>query len=350
MLGVNKRLQRAEVLRQRSLYCEALTEYEWALNRLEKDTRGRLSCLIAIADTKRMTGDFVGASKTYTEAIDTAKRLALVQSYNDARLGLALARRALGLWREAFLHIRDVKQYYLSVGDNHGYAFTLWAEAGTLRVKGDIKACLETFKESAILFKSQKDRNAEAYCLCGLGGASRVAGNYRQSLDYYKCANAVFSKGGALPHRGEVDRFGLAYSFCGIGNAYRMTAQYESAAQYFKKALYHYNIIGDIVSSAYTLWSYGMLCLLLGKLDAASKYFNDSMAFFLKTNDVRGQAYGFLGLCQLAYLSADTQNSYKLLKKALNITKKHSFLLEKCHAIHLLELLRGSETIPFNIP
>lgn len=364
---VNRHLQRAEVLRQQSRFLEASAEYESALLIINKDNISRsiaLKCMAALADTKRMMGSFDHALELYEKAMAFAKELQgysinASRAYADSSLGLALTYRAQGKWPQALTYIKSAEDYYKETGDNHGYAFSLWAHGGTLRIKGDIPGSIKLLKESKRLFTVIKDKNATAYCCCALGGANRMCGNYEQSLEYYKKANALFS------HQKDKDTFGTAYSFCGIGNAYRMTGDFDKSQRHLKKALAIYKTIGDIVSSAYTHWSLAMLYTITGQTKAAKSSHDRALDLFNKTKDVRGQSYSYLGLCQLEFMAKNEKPAYKYLKKAFNITKQYRLYLEKCHTMHILEAFRGGykkcysalgirplkgNSIPINIP
>lgn len=326
-------LSRAEELREKSHYQQSLKLFKDALKNLAKmkDFDGMYRCTLASGDLYRMTGDFDLAAASYREAIDAARSLRSPVKVADAKVGFGLSLRAQGKWREAIKLIGESKGIYKKREDAHGIAFTLWAEAGALRIKGDISGAIEGFTESHKIFKSLKDSQGVGYCLCGLGGASRMAGRFKDSLKYYTSANGLFSSEG--------DRFGKAYSYCGIGNAYRMLGDFKKALAFFSKATGVYKKIGDKVSYAYTLWGLGTACKMTGDHNKARGYFTEALRLFKKTKDPRGIIYCELGFGEISLLKGKKETAKKLFLSALKGTKGNGFALERCHAETLISFM-----------
>ena len=292
------------------------------------DLEGMLHCMLSLGDTYRMTGDFVLAAKNYSQAIELAKSHREPIWIADARVGLGLSLRALGRWKEALKLIRESVRTYRRTDDLEGLAFSLWAEAGALRIQGEIAESIKTFRKSFAIFKELKNDQGIGYCLCGLGGTHRVAGLISDSLKYYNEANMLFSR--------IKDRFGRAYSYCGIGNAYRMMKDYKRSLANFPKAVDLYQEIGDRVSYAYTLWSLGTTYKMMGNFQKAHDNFTKANMLFKRTKDPRGIIYCSLGLGEIDFLEGRKANAMKRLRMAFHAAVKHSFTIEKCHAATLL--------------
>ena len=147
--AIDNILCRAEELREKSRYQQSLKLFKEASRKLSrnKDLDGMYHCALASGDLYRMTGNFALAAESYREAIDAAEKLNSRSNVADAKVGLGLSLRAQGNWREAIKLIREAKKTYEKTEDNHGIAFTLWAEAGAFRIKGDIPAAIEGFTE-----------------------------------------------------------------------------------------------------------------------------------------------------------------------------------------------------------
>lgn len=329
--------QRAEKLRERSCYLQSLKLFREALQiyKRGRDTFGTLHCSLALGDIYRMIGNFDLAIKNYTDSIELAKKMHNPVAVSDAKVGLALSLRAQGKWKDTIKLIREARKTYLKNNDKQGTAFTLWAEAGALRIKGDIIKAIKRFKESYTKFKSLKDPHGVGYSLCGLGGTSRIAGLYKDSKNYYKTANKLFSE--------QKDIFGKAYSFCGIGNAYRMLNDFKYALRNFTKAAKLYEKIGDKVSYSYTLWGMGMTYSLIGNDKKAHDYFIHSMKLFQKTKDTRGTIYCRLGLGQLSLIDGRNALAKKYIEASLTESMNNGFRVEACHAKILLSFLHGKK-------
>lgn len=296
-----------------------------------------IQCMISLGDIYRMIGKYGLALESYSGAIDLAKKYKKKTWVSDAKIGLGLSLRAQGKWRESLKLIYESKKTYIKQGDKEGSAFSLWAEAGALRIKGDIKGAIRTFKKSFHIFKMLKNRQGMGYCLCGIGGSSRIAGLFRNSLTYYTAANKLFSK--------IKDVFGLAYSYCGIGNAFRMLNDYKKAIFYFSKATRLYQKIGDIVSYSYTLWGLGSTYKMMGDYKKAQDNFIKALLLFKKTNDQRGIIYCKFGIGELNILQNKKKNAIRLLREAFHESMKNGYDVEKCHAGLILSYIY--KNIPF---
>lgn len=336
---IDRVFQQAEKLREKSCYLQSLRLFKKALKKYEKvhETIGILHCSLAIGDIYRMIGNFDLAIKNYTYSIELAKTMRNHVAVSDAKVGLALSLRAQGNWQDTIKLIREARKIYMNNNDKEGTAFTLWAEAGTLRIKGDIIKALKKFKESYAKFKSLDDPQGVGYSLCGLGGTSRIAGFYKESKNYYETANKLFSQ--------QKDTFGKAYSFCGIGNAYRMLNDFRNALRNFKKAAKLYEKIGDKVSYSYTLWGMGMTYSLIGNNKKAHDYFINSMKLFQKTKDPRGIIYCRIGLGQLSLIDGRSALAKKYIETSLTESMNKRFRVEAYYA-KILQSCINSNTLP----
>lgn len=187
-----------------------------------------------------------------------------------------------------------------------------------------------------------KDKSGIGYCLCGLGGASRVLGRIDDSYRYYSKANEIF--------RGLKDTFGIAYSYCGIANALRMKNDFQGSLKYFKKAKAHYKKIGDKVSFAYTLWGEGTAFKMMNRFSGAKKDFLYAQKLFKETKDERGLSYCELSMGELEFLKGRRTATMPLFKKALKRARAFSFGVEIRHANRLINALKSEKGFPFNLP
>ena len=216
----------AEDSRKGSRYKEALKLYKKAFAEysLMGDSGGKLECLLSIGDTLRMIGDFKAAGSAYDEAATLCRKQKHSLLLADSFVGLGLSKRALGFWEEALALFNKAQKIYTKNADKEGTAFALWAAGGAYRVKGDLKQAIGAFRGAIRIYSGagtdEEGIRSSGYCLCGLGGASRVAAGYEASMKYYMEANAIFKR--------LKDRFGTAYSHCGIGNAFRMKGDYKN--------------------------------------------------------------------------------------------------------------------------
>ncbi|GBE02182.1 tetratricopeptide repeat protein [bacterium BMS3Bbin06] len=286
---------------------------------------------MAAGDMSRMLGRYKDALTHYSDALVLSRKIGDKSLQSDAAIGMGLALRGMGLWRDALRCFGRAGRHLTGENDLPGKAFLCWAEAGAWRYRGLPLKAIELLKETLSISKRLKDREMEGFSLNALGGASRVAGLNRESLRYYERANRIFT--------GRNDSFGKAYSHCGIGNAYRMYGDYGTAMSHFRKALVIYKRIGDIVSSAYTLWSIGQNYTMLGRTKLSERYYLRSRELFRKTGDVRGMVYFHLGMGQECIQKGEFKKASGLLKKSLETAAEYGFLLEQCHSRQLIRYL-----------
>lgn len=329
----------ADALRGRARYRESISYFMKALRACSRtgNSMEEYYCLRSLGDLYRMTGHFERAMQMYESAVERAEGIGDSVMGADARIGRGLSLRALGVWPEALREIRAAKKVYREKRDLSGLAFAQWAEAGTLRIKGDIKGALRMFQEAHRLYRSLQDREGIGFALCGLGGASRVAGRAKRSLAFYTAANRVFA---------EIrDRFGQAYSLCGMANAYRMLRDYEKAFCFFSKATRLYRILGDTVSYAYTLWGIGTAHKMQSNYRKAREFFVRALNMFRRTKDPRGRIYCALGLEEIAVLASDAKGTKKRLLSLIEDLERYQFCLELCHARVMLALIERRDAM-----
>jgi tetratricopeptide (TPR) repeat protein len=326
-----------------SRFASAVPLFEDAIKLAGRDREFRLDCLFALADTFRMVGDFLAASKNYRAAEKLAKSLNMNERAVDASVGLALSLRARGEFKETIILLNKALRKYRSSDDQLAIAFTIWARAGAYRVKGDTKGALKGFGESRTLFTKLKDRSGVGYSLTGLGGASRVAGDFSASKRYYSMANKLF--------REIRDTFGIAYSYCGLANALRMKGNFKEAGEYFKRAKTNYKRIGDKVSYAYTLWGEGSLYQQTGKRALSKRDFLEAALLFKETGDKRGLVYCELGYGQNEFLAGDVKKALRRIKMALKQAEKLALKTEAGYARELIGAINNRpEAMPLNLP
>jgi tetratricopeptide (TPR) repeat protein len=236
----------AESLRGRSKYPEALALYEKSLRGAKGQER--LRCLLAIADTSRMLGEFSGASRHYEKAVALAKKLHDTIASVDGSVGLALSKRALGDWKSALALLKQALKSYKKREDTEGAAFTLWALAGTL--------------------------SGIAYSHCGMGNALRMQGNLAGSREHFKRAIALYRRIG--------DIVSYSYTLWSMGKTYMALGKYSLAEKYLKDALALFRKTKDPRGTIYCRLGIAELRYLAGKTSAAKKLAQSALKEALK--------------------------------------------------------------------
>ncbi|MDA8388967.1 MAG: tetratricopeptide repeat protein [Nitrospiraceae bacterium] len=344
--GLKSRIEKADALRDKARYKESIALLARAIRSCGPgaDAGEVYKAHLLSGHNWRMLGNFEKAVFHYEKAISQALSPAPGDGEKtplsgapllDAKVSLSLAYRAMGDWKKALSLLREAEKAYKKLKDEEALAFVLWSKGGTFRIKGDIGRAIDAFREARKIFRARGDLQAAGYCLNGLGGASRIKGAYKTSLAFYSEANDQFKR--------LKDPFGLAYSFCGTGNALRMAGRHEEALVQFRKALKVYKRIGDIVSSSYTLWSVSKSLMMTGRTGPALETLRQAERLFVKTGDPRGRIYCLLSEAELRLMAGGGQKAKAagLAAGALELSRRHGFAIESCHAGSLLALIKG---------
>ncbi|HET9869655.1 MAG TPA: tetratricopeptide repeat protein [bacterium] len=323
--------EKAEHLRARSRFREAEKVYRQILRREKPGPAHRAEALLGLADVERIQGDF-RASLSHYRAAEALLMGSDPDAAMDAKVGWALAARAMGRPKEALAVLQKALRFYRKDRDPAGLAFTHWALGGTLRIAGRMKEGLRELDQALALFKRLRDLDGVAYTCCALGGLHRMLGGYAASGKYYREANRRM--------RALDDVFGTAYSYCGLGNVERMAGRFRSALPYYCKAERLYGLIGDKVSYAYTLWSIGTAYKMLGRhYPEAHWAFYKADRLFQKTGDTRGRTYALLGFAESEWLQGHQAKGDAYWKRAKKIADQSDFAWEALH----VESLRGGK-------
>ena len=189
--------------------------------------------------------------------------------------------------------IKKALRIFKKNNDREGVSFALWTLGGIHRYGGNPKMGLAYFQKALTLTKGG---SARAYVLCGIGGASRLLGDYGRSLKSYGAANKYF--------KSAKDRFGLAYSYCGLGSAHRMLKRFKTSEEFYAKALKIYKKIGDLWNMAYSMWGLAQTLWFLGDKKEALRINRQSKKIFRKFSDPRGVFY--CGLQNANFLRMDS--------------------------------------------
>jgi tetratricopeptide (TPR) repeat protein len=314
--------EKAEKLRSQSRFKEAEKVYRQIL-RATQDLAEKAEALLGLGDVERIQGEFISALRHY-KATDKILSRHDLGAAMDAKVGWALAARAVGRPKEALALLRGALQFYQRHKDASGEAFAHWALGGTLRIRGEMKEGLRELEKALALFKKLGDLDGVAYTCCALGGIHRMLGDYSLSGKFYQEANRRMRK--------QDDVFGTAYSYCGLGNVERMAGRFKAALPFYRKAEKLYSLIGDKVSYAYTLWSIGTAYKMMGlHYPQAHWAFYKADRLFEKTGDTRGRIYTLLGFAESEWLQGHAAKGNAYWKAAKKIADKSDFAWESLH-------------------
>ena len=326
--------RQAQTVHRRERFREAAELYRQAARAFACGSARWRECRLQEAHCRRMLGQFRLACRLYQSSRQGAEHSL---QYADSLVGEAMALRALGELARARTLLQQALRQYRQHGDEHGYAYTLWALGGTLRFLGQFDQALDTLTEALELYQELEDPLGEGFVLCALGGLSRMRGEAELSLLFYEQAHRKLEQVGSV--------FGRAYAACGIANAHRMFRQWGQAHRYFAAAQELYERLGDRVSYAYTLWGEAMAYLLQGERKAARQHLAAAARLFRQTRDRRGFVYVVLARLQCAgSLPSGNTRAAELLQRALHEATECGYRFEELH-LRLLASQMGVESL-----
>jgi len=117
---------------------------------------------------------------------------------------------------------------------------------------------------------------------------------------------------------------------------------FSDALEYFRRAEELYRDIGDEVSYAWTLWSFGTALKVLRRFDEAREKFEAARALFAKTGDARGMVYYLLAVAEIAFLEGHKEEAFALFERIETSLSGKPLKLEKVH-LRLYRWLAGKE-------
>src|SRR5512135_639894 len=100
---IQRLFEKAESLRQKSLYTESLDFFKKALRGYSSqgDLQRVLDCRLSIGDVHRMIGNYDLAGKSYSHAAALGKRIGDMTAVADAETNIGLSLRGKGDWKNA---------------------------------------------------------------------------------------------------------------------------------------------------------------------------------------------------------------------------------------------------------
>jgi len=285
-----------------------------------------------LGDTCRQLEDFAAAEGWYSAGINGSKKIKNREwaetLAEDARAGLALAKRGRGQYSAALQLLNRSRRLFQARGDQQGLAYVLWAIGTTSRFAGRLKEAEKNLRKSLALYTRLEDEGGKAYANCGLGGTLRIQGRAQESSRHYRRSLKIFK---TLD-----DYFGVAYSLCGIGNSFRMQNRVKESVPFFKKAIRIYRSIGQKGPLAYVQWNLSQSFLALGLYAQAFLLLKKARKLFAEVQDWRGLLYVMLGFGELIKKSKPNQ-SLTYFSKAAKKAKTLKLHLEFLYAVRHLQ-------------
>jgi class 3 adenylate cyclase/tetratricopeptide (TPR) repeat protein len=274
-------------LRARGYWDQAADLYQTALNAAREcgDQAGAAGALDELGLLQQLTGDYVAATASLSQAVDLFREL-------GDRPGQAYALNHIGL-------VEQDAGAYPAAAARHRRALALARDAG--------------------------DQLAEAVSLIDLGMVQQLTGDYPAATASYEEALPLV--------RSRASAFDEADALCQLGAVQRMTGDYLAAAARQRQALDLFRRLGDRLGQAWALDELGLIQQQTGDYAAAAANVAEAIGLFRDLGDRRGLAMALNSLGELSARTSAQSDTRRHHAEALNIASDLGALLEEARAL-----------------
>jgi tetratricopeptide (TPR) repeat protein len=211
---------------------------------------------------RRLTGDYTGAARTLTQAMDLYRGLGIVRGEADAMIELGTLHRLIGDYPSATRDLEPTLKLYHDLHDLRGQANAM-IELGVIRrLTGNYPDAAHDLKAALEIYRDLKDSRGQANALTRLGAMSYLTGDYTEAARDLDAALELY--------RGLSDRLGQANVLSRLGSLHYLTGDCPGATRDQEAALELYRGLGDRLGEAYALTELGIVRRRTGDYPAAA--------------------------------------------------------------------------------
>lgn len=193
-------------------------------------------------------------------------------------------------------------------------AIILYGEAMALYDKGELDQSLNLSKIAIAACEEQGMLDGVAQLLLNMGKASRVNGDYQQSLKYLFMSNEHFQTLGILS--------GQASALNEIGAIYRLQGNYSEALEFFFNSLKLYQQISDSTGTAITFNNIGIIYFYQNNFQKSLEYYLASLELELIMEDDYGISISYINVGEVYKNLGQYDKALDYFLKALVLAKK----------------------------
>ncbi|MGW8226981.1 MAG: tetratricopeptide repeat protein [Anaerolineales bacterium] len=238
----------------------------------------------------------------------------------------------IGDYDTAFKYYQQFREKYLQRGHKRVAAYALSFESIHALRYSDIHHARVTREESLRLSQEVEDDFGEAWSTWEMGEIERVAGNYRDSLEWFERAMLMF--------RNVNETNGLIFYHRGLADLALARGDNALAKTHFEQSYEHANQLNFSWGAAYALSGLGRVEADLQDFDLALKYLSKSLDLSTKIDDA-GLALLVLFTCAHLY-AAQGKNGPAMEISSLVAGHFATWNEIKGQAAELSNRLRGS--------
>ena len=284
----------------------AFTSYSEARNLWLRggNIRAAAAALHGIAIVQRDRGDFLGARKSFEEAIAQFRKIGAVGDLASCVHNLGVLLTYQGNLKEARLQYEEALRIQRETKDERGVASDLDDLGNVLESTGDLAGAAEVKEQALQIFRRLNNRYGEETTLLNLGEVALVQGRLAAAEERFDQAMALMAQSGDLRGRG--------YSLLGLGKILLAQDQLTEARKRMAESIALRQEIGDVATIAESRLQLAKVALEQGQAEEAESLARAACEALdgQKAVSDAAEAYALLALALLAEgKNADAQIS-----------------------------------------
>ena len=284
----------------------AFTSYSEARNLWLRggNIRAAAAALHGIAIVQRDRGDFLGARKSFEEAIAQFRKIGAVGDLASCVHNLGVLLTYQGNLKEARLQYEEALRIQRETKDERGVASDLDDLGNVLESTGDLAGAAEVKEQALQIFRRLNNRYGEETTLLNLGEVALVQGRLATAEERFEQAMALMAQSGDLRGRG--------YCLLGLGKILLTQDQLTEARKRMAESIALRQEIGDVATIAESRLQLAKVALEQGQTQEAeslARAASEALDGQKAVSDA-AEAYALLALALLAEgKNADAQIS-----------------------------------------
>ena len=303
----------AGFLRHDGPWADAITRHTAAVEAARQlgNRLGQAGALTDLADVRRMTGDYPGATQAAEQALGIYRDLGDRLGQANTLHVLGEVRRATGDYPGAARALEQALAFYRDLGDRLGQANTLHALGTMWKATGDWPGAARALEQALGIYRDLADRLGQADVIHILGTVRALTGDYPGAAQAAEQALGIYRDSG--------DRLGQANSLRTLANVRLDTGDYPDTTRALEQALAIYRDLGYRLGEANTLHTVADVARVTGDHPAATQALGQSLAIYRDLGDRLGQANALMYLGGVRRETGDYQAATEALEQALAI-------------------------------
>jgi DNA-binding SARP family transcriptional activator len=303
----------AETLLADGPFTHALAVQQTAAETAERlgHSAAHANALTDLGSVRYLTGDYAGADKTLTRALEMHRALGNGLGEANALSDLGRVRYLTGDYAGAGDAHTQALEIYLALGLSLGEANSLTNLGRVRTLTGDYAGAGDALARALEIYRDLDHQHGEAYALTYLGSVRTVTGDYPEAVDALSRALEIY--------RVRDHRHGEANALTDLGRIWTSIGDYPKADGLLTQALEIYLSLGHRHGEADALTELGNARYLAEDYPGAGDALARALEIYRAIGHRHGEADALTDLGRVRYLTGDYAEADKALTRALEI-------------------------------